>query len=46
MDKKNITFYFSKETINKLKDYSAKTMIPKNRIAEKALVEYLEKNAK
>ena len=41
--KKRITFTLEETTINSLKEYSDKTMVPQARIVEQAILEYLEK---
>ena len=38
-----VAFRFEESLLKELADYSAKTMIPKTRIVEQALREYLEK---
>lgn len=49
MKTKNLTFCINKELIDKLDDYSKKTMIPKSKLVSKLLEEYflkLEKDGK
>lgn len=40
--KKRVTFTLDETTIESLKEYSDKTMIPQARIVEQSILEYLE----
>lgn len=45
-ESKATTFTLDVKVIDLLSEYSEETMIPKTRIVERAIVEYIEKNKK
>ena len=42
--KKRVTYTLEEETINRLREYSDRTMIPQARIVEEAIKIYLDEN--
>ena len=44
MAKKRVTYTLDEELIERLREYSDKTMIPQAKIENEALIEYLNKN--
>ena len=44
MAKKRVTYTLDEELIERLREYSDKTMIPQAKIVNETLIEYLNKN--
>ena len=44
MAKKRVTYTLDEELIERLREYSDKTMIPQAKLVNEALIEYLNKN--
>ena len=43
MARKRVTYTFDEDLIKRIDKYSEKTMIPKSRVVEQAIVEYLDR---
>lgn len=44
MAKKRVTYTLDEELIERLREYSDKTMIPQAKVVNEAIIEYLNKN--
>ena len=43
MARKRVTYTFDEDLIKRIDKYSDETMIPKSRVVEQAIIEYLDK---